>query len=29
MLLGLSYGQTAGAVTSRLGGRYRYTSARR
>ena len=27
MLLGLSYGQTAGAVTSRLGGRYRYTGA--
>ena len=27
MLLGLSYGQTAGAVTSRLGARYRYTGA--
>ena len=27
MLLGLSYGQTAGAVTSRLGTRYRYTGA--
>ena len=27
MLLGLSYGQTAGAVTSRLGQRYRYTGA--
>ena len=27
MLLGLSYGQTAGAVTSRLGSRYRYTGA--
>jgi MFS family permease len=26
-LLGLSYGQTAGAVTSRLGARYRYTGA--
>ena len=26
-LLGLSYGQTAGAVTSRLGSRYRYTGA--
>lgn len=26
-LLGLSYGQTAGAVTSRLGTRYRYTGA--
>ncbi|GEP09331.1 MFS transporter [Methylobacterium gnaphalii] len=27
MLLGLAYGQTAGAVTSRLGSRYRYTGA--
>ena len=27
MLLGLSYGQTAGAVTARLGARYRYTGA--
>ncbi|WP_430911661.1 MFS transporter [Methylobacterium sp. sgz302541] len=27
MLLGLAYGQTAGAVTSRLGARYRYTGA--
>ncbi len=27
MLLGLSYGQTAGAVTSRLGQRYRYSGA--
>ncbi|GJE59974.1 MFS transporter [Methylobacterium trifolii] len=27
MLMGLAYGQTAGAVTSRLGSRYRYTGA--
>ena len=27
MLMGLAYGQTAGAVTSRLGARYRYTGA--
>lgn len=27
MLLGLAYGQTAGAVTARLGNRYRYTGA--
>ncbi|MCE4226545.1 MHS family MFS transporter [Methylobacterium sp. C25] len=27
MILGLAYGQTAGAVTSRLGARYRYTGA--
>ena len=27
MLLGLSYGQTAGAVSARLGSRYRYTGA--
>ena len=26
-LMGLAYGQTAGAVTSRLGTRYRYTGA--
>ncbi len=27
MLMGLAYGQTAGAVTARLGNRYRYTGA--
>ncbi|MCJ2008337.1 MFS transporter [Methylobacterium sp. E-041] len=27
MLMGLAYGQTAGAVTARLGARYRYTGA--
>jgi MFS family permease len=27
MILGLAYGQTAGAVTARLGSRYRYTGA--
>ena len=27
MLMGLTYGQTAGAVTARLGNRYRYTGA--
>ena len=27
MLLGFAYGQTAGAVTARLGNRYRYTGA--